>query len=91
MAVGPIENELVNIRYARGLFANNQSFRLLCKAFISVNSMSLVVYPVGQHNDHFNENAESLENKITFVNPSISGSVRRGGAPFQKMALSLLC
>jgi len=48
---------------------------------MNVNSMSLVAYPVGQHNDHFNAGGESLENKITFIIKGVAGR-GRGGSLF---------
>ena len=81
VAIGPISHELRNIQYARGIFkATNGNYFSFCKAFISVNSMSLVTHPVGLHNDFFSKKGESLENKICFVVPSIKTSVGRGGS-----------
>jgi hypothetical protein len=77
---GPIHYEMRNIDYARGAFQINKSYASLCKAFISVNSMTLISWPVGQHNDHFSKNVESLENKILFVVPSEKKSNGRGGS-----------
>ena len=44
--------------------------------------MSLVAWPVGQHNDHFSKDGESLENKITFVVHSVNKSIGGGGSLF---------
>ena len=44
--------------------------------------MSLVSWPVGQHNDYFHGGGESLENKITFVVPSSRDSLGRRGSLF---------
>ena len=52
------------------------------KAFMNVNSMSLVAYPVGRHHDHFNAGSESLENKNTFVHKGLKRSTGRGGSLF---------
>ena len=80
IATGPIKFELRNIEYARQTFQlTNNSYTALCKAFISVNSMSLT-WQVGEHNDHFNKKGESLENKVTFVVPSITDGIGRGGS-----------
>lgn len=43
---------------------------------MNVNSMSLVAYPVGRHNDYFNAGGESLENKVTFVMKGVTGQGR---------------
>jgi hypothetical protein len=77
---GPINSEMRNIDYARCAFQTNKSFASLCKAFILVNSMTLICWPVGQHNDHFSKNVESLENKILFVVPSENRNNGRGGS-----------
>jgi hypothetical protein len=45
---------------------------------VNVNSMSLVAYPVGQHNDHFNAGGESLEIKISFIIKGVNGQGREG-------------
>jgi hypothetical protein len=42
--------------------------------------MTLISWPVGQHNDHFSKNVESLENKILFVVPSENRNNGRGGS-----------
>ena len=47
---------------------------------MSVNSMTLVAHSVGQHYDYFHKGAESLENKILFVVPSIKHCLGRGGS-----------
>ena len=44
--------------------------------------MSLVAWPVGQHNDYLHEGGESLENKITSVVPSFRDSLGKGGSLF---------
>ena len=81
IATGPIKYELRNIEYARQAYElTNKSYMAFCKAFISVNSMSLIAWQVGEHNDHFNKKGESLENKVTFVVPSITDSIGRGGS-----------
>lgn len=80
VALGPVKHEMRNIKYARSIFKLEKSYRSFCIAFMSVNSMTLVAWPVGQHYDHFNEGGESLENKSTFVLPSIEGSIGRGGS-----------
>ena len=81
VAAGPIEHEMLNVEYARNVFEiTGGSYRAFCKAFMSVNSMSLVAHPVGQHYDYFNKGGESLENKILFVVPSIKYSLGRGGS-----------
>ena len=50
VAQGPIENEMMNIEYARRVFElTGGSYRAFCKAHMSVNSMTLVAHPVGQH------------------------------------------
>ena len=79
---GPISYELKNIDYARKFFARTRSFKACVKAFMNVNSMSLVAYPVGLHHDHFNAGGESLENKITFVLKGCNGLTGRGGSLF---------
>ena len=79
---GPISYELKNIDYARKFFARTRSFKAFVKAFMNVNSMSLVAYPVGLHHDHFNAGGESLENKITFVLKGCNGLTGRGGSLF---------
>ena len=71
VAEGPILQEFENIEYCRLIFNITGSYRTFIEAFISVNSMSLVAWPVGQHNDHFSKDGESLENKITFVVHSV--------------------
>lgn len=78
---GPISHELRNIKYARKFFRLTKSLKVFVKAFMNVNSMSLVAYPVGQHNDHFNAGGESLENKITFLIKGVNGQ-GRGGSLF---------
>lgn len=81
VAQGPIENEMMNIEYARRVFQlTGGSYRAFCKAHMSVNSMTLVAHPVGQHFDYFHKGGESLENKILFVVPSIKNSLGRGGS-----------
>lgn len=83
LAVGPIAGELDNIEYSREIYELTGSYRSFVKAFMSVNSMSLIAWPVGQHNDHFNKGGESLENKITFTLPrGPKGDVGRGGSLF---------
>ena len=77
---GPIIYELKNIEYARKFFSRTGSFKAFVKAFMNVNSMSLVAYPVGLHHDHFNAGGESLENKITFVLKDCNGLTGRGGS-----------
>ena len=79
---GPIIHELGNIEYAGKFFGHTKSFKAFVKAFMNVNSMSLVAYPVGQHNDHFNAGGESLENNITFVMKGNTRSTGRGGSLF---------
>ena len=79
---GPIIYEMKNIDYARKFFSRTKSFKAFVKAFMNVNSMSLVAYPVGLHHDHFNAGGESLENKITFVLKDCNGSTGRGGSLF---------
>ena len=78
---GPISHELRNIKYARKFFRLTKSLKVFVKAFMNVNSMSLVAYPVGQHNDHFNAGGESPENKITFIIKGVAGR-GRGGSLF---------
>ena len=80
---GPISHELRNIEYARKFFRLTKSLKVFVKAFMNVNSMSLVAYPVGQHNDHFNAGGESLENKITFLIKGVNGG-GRGWSLFDK-------
>ena len=48
--------------------------------FNSFNHYSMVVYPVGIHQDYFKRGKESLENKILFcLNPNFDHSIGRGG------------
>ena len=82
VAEEPILQEFENIEYCRLIFNVTCSYRAFIKAFISVNSMSLVAWPVGQHNDHFSKDGKSLENKITFVVHSVNKSIGRGGSLF---------
>ena len=42
----PIFLEIQNIEYARYAFQINKSYTSLCKAFIAVNSMTLICWPV---------------------------------------------
>ena len=77
VAQGPIVQEWENIEHSRLIFNITGSYRSFCKVFISVNSMSIVAWPVGQHNNHFNKDGESLENKITFVVHSFTDSLGR--------------
>lgn len=79
-ATEAIRTELESIKYARQVFGIKGSYSAFCRAFLTCNSVSLVAYPVGQHNDHFNKNGESLENKILFCLPSSDGNHGRGGA-----------
>ena len=62
VAVGPIKYE-------------KKSYRSLCNAFMSVNSMSFIAWPVGQHNDHFNDDDESLESMMphSLLSPCLQG------------------
>ena len=55
VATGPIQHEMKSIAYSCQTFQFTKSYKSFCKAFISVNIMSLVAWPVGQHNDHFNK------------------------------------
>ena len=60
------------------------------QAYMSVNAMSLIAWPVGQHNDVFPSHGESLENKIVFVLPGQKG-LGRGGSLFgNKFVFALL-
>ena len=79
---GSIGYELRYIEYARKFYLHKKSFKAFVKAFMNVNSMSLVAYPVGQHHDHFNAGGESLVNKITFVHNGLKGSTGQGGSLF---------
>ncbi len=40
----------------------------------------MIVDPKGQHNDYFNKNGESLENKILFTLRHVASSIGRGGS-----------
>ena len=42
--------------------------------------MTLVTWPVGEHNDHIHRNGEEFENELLLVLPSIKDSVGRGGS-----------
>lgn len=92
VASGPIVDELRNINYARRIFNQTWDWVSFIKAFITVNSMSLIAWPVGLHNDHFNEGGESLENKILFNLPSkkISGAGRGGSILKDQFVFALL-
>lgn len=61
VAQGPIGNKMMNIKYACNVFELTGSYRAFCKAHMSVNSMTLVVHPVGQHFDYFHKGKESLD------------------------------
>jgi len=87
---GPIAYELKNVDYARKFFSRTGSFKAFVKAFMNVNSMSLVAYPVGLHHDHFNAGGESLENKITFVLKDCNGLMGRGGSLFNNQCVFAL-
>jgi hypothetical protein len=45
------------------------------------NSMTLIMWVVGKHNNHIYRKGEETENKILFVLPSIKDSIGHGG-PF---------
>lgn len=82
VATGPVSFELSNIEYARLAFRRGQSYRSLITAFLSVNSMSLVDWPVGLHEDFFAAGCESLENKLLFIynNKNNNNNIGRGGS-----------
>ena len=75
-----VKAELHKIAYARDVFKINRSYAAMCKAFLSCNSMSMVTYPVGQHQDQFHQKSESIENKILFVIPDVKHGIGRGGS-----------
>ena len=59
VTIGPKEHELMNIDYARKIYNMTNLYRSLSKAFMSVSSISFIAWPVGQHNDHFDDDGES--------------------------------
>ena len=65
------------------------SRKLLCRDFINMNTHTLVCHAVGYHRDNFSDGQPSLENKICFVVPTMTG-VGRGGAGRNKYVVSLL-
>ncbi len=79
-AVGAINSELMSIEYSRRVFETSGSYAAMVRAHLLCNSMSLVTWSVGQHNDQFNKKGESIENKILFVLPSMETLPGRGGS-----------
>ena len=57
-AVGAINSELMSIEYSRRIFETSGSYAAMVRAYLSCNSMSLVTWSVGQHNDQFNKKGE---------------------------------
>lgn len=64
------------------MFDITRSYKDFVLSFMGVNSMSIISYSVGQHNDHFHQGGESLENKITLVVPALTSKLGlgRGGS-----------
>jgi hypothetical protein len=80
VATEPLRSELKSIEYARGAYSISGSYSAFCRSFLSCNSMTLVTWPVGEHNDHIHRNGEEFENKLLLVLPSIKDTVGRGGS-----------
>ena len=69
-AAGPLANKMKNIFTTRTVYATslspNQMHEFIAK-FNNLNRFSMVAYPVGMYYDTFNENRESLVNKVPFT------------------------
>ena len=77
---GAIASDMKSIDHEHGVFQMNLSYSCMCHAFLSPNSISLIAWPVGQHNDQFHKMAESVENKLLLVMPSRDEGLDHGGS-----------
>ena len=71
VAYGPTNHEWKKVLSCRPIYSLNQNnYYQFIRAYVEINSTTLVSHNVGLHDDTFNEESESLENKILFVDYS---------------------
>jgi hypothetical protein len=84
-----VANLLHQLQKARCLFPNDEL--AILKHVSTLNKYTLVAYPVAYHTDTFAKGRGSLENKVCFVNPSMTHmGIGRGGSGNEEFVYALL-